>query len=131
MPLFGNDYKPCFEYPSRNELNKMPLHKQIKLCEIGFKKDDDGWLLAIQLKFTNGVESKVYQTKRGHGTKYPLEYIRVSGHKPIRQIGLLIRAGNNVILGMRLLDDIGNDIIKVHWKDDSLEGLKWEMQDIP
>ena len=38
----------------------MPLHKQIKLNEIAFKKDDDGWLLGIKLKFTNNIESKMY-----------------------------------------------------------------------
>jgi len=60
MPLIGYDWDSDFESPSINELNKMPLHKQIKLLEVGFKKDDDGWLLAVQLKFTNNVESKIY-----------------------------------------------------------------------
>ena len=60
MPLMGFDWVPDFESPSLNELNRMPLDKEVKLREIGFKKDDDGWLLAVQLKFTNNVEGKIY-----------------------------------------------------------------------
>lgn len=70
LPLIGYDWNSDFEFPTTNDLNKMPLDRSIKLSEIGFKKDDDGWLLGIQFKFTNGVESKFYQTKRASGNKF-------------------------------------------------------------
>ena len=60
-----------------------------------------------------------------------MEYMRINKHKQIQRIGLLVRAGNNIILGMRFLDAAGNDIVKQAWKDDSSEGLTWVMQDIP
>ena len=42
-----------------------------------------------------------------------------------------MREGNNIILGLRLQDGAGIDIVKQAWKDERSEGLTWVMQDIP
>ena len=61
LPVFGLDCISDFESPTFDELKRWPLDRQIKLCQIGIKRNGMN-LSGIQLMFTNGVESPLFES---------------------------------------------------------------------
>ena len=73
------------EFPSPTQFKKMPLSKEIKLERITYKLNDTNHtLVAIQLGFTNGVQSPLFMAK-GKGTSLlPENSVKVDTSKSIR-----------------------------------------------
>ena len=63
MKVYGNPNHPIdFEYPKNEDLDNFPLNKKIKLRQICWK--NYSVLKGLQLKFTNGVETPLFQTDK-------------------------------------------------------------------
>ena len=66
LEAFGNEQYPItHEWPTKEELKKLPLEKQIKLNKISYKtyRDTTSWISSIQLGFTNDISSSLFETK--------------------------------------------------------------------
>ena len=61
LPTMGEQRFSDFESPTVDQLKLFPLKKEIKLCQIGFKTNGMN-LSGIQLMFTNGVETPLFES---------------------------------------------------------------------
>ena len=67
LPLFGDPKpKPTFEFPNSDEILNFPIERVIKLRRIEMAGDFS--LTKMKFLFTNGVESRLFQS-RGQNTK--------------------------------------------------------------
>ena len=87
MNLIGNqDVMPDFQWPTLAEMKKFPINKRIKLNKIVFKQKPS--LKGIQLKFTNGIESPLFETSTG--SKLPEQETSIDISSRIARVGVYV-----------------------------------------
>ena len=65
MECFGlPQLKTDYEWPTTDDLNHFPF-RRIKLNGVAWKSVDECPLSSIQLKFTNGIDSPLFETAKG------------------------------------------------------------------
>ena len=62
MTGFGDSSLPVnMEWPTLEDVKKIPTDKQVKLCGIGYKRSGKNEpLTALSLEFTNGVKTPIF-----------------------------------------------------------------------
>ena len=99
VPLIGMQQGIKFSWPTKKEVDKMPLDKQIKLNGFGYKAS--GELTELQLYFTNGVASPPL---RNPAKAQGLMHVGVDSSKVISAVGILQNPTSFAIYGLRFLD---------------------------
>ena len=70
LPFFGIEhFQITARFPLDRDFDKLPLEKQIKLCMISYRSfgysSKQQSIASIQLHFTNGVRSPIFEGKAG------------------------------------------------------------------
>lgn len=132
MQVFGDPNQPIdLEFPTEADCDTLPLDKKIKLETLVWKNYDN--LMAMQLKFTNGVESPIFQKdaveKEPATGSWAEKHADIDTSKSIRKVSIKVRKTNNLMYAMRLTDDSGVHVVDVEW--DTHSAAKWVTHDIP
>ena len=102
-------------YPEEEDLRQIPIFKDYKLNQINYKCEDDLLdLTAIQLIFTNGFSTPLYEVE-GASTEQPdtMKSIRVDPERTIRWVS--IKADGPWTKGLRLIDELNETIVEETW----------------
>ena len=118
-------------YPTKEQIEKHPRDRLIKLKTIRYKEYYFGELSGIQFEFTNGIKTPMFETERAK-RKDPLielKTIEIDTSKTIGRICMKVSDGS-YINGLRLVDNNGNYIVDVNWDEITNEG-EWIEHEIP
>ena len=85
-------------------------------------------LSGIQLMFTNGVESPIFESDTSRDRE--LTTIDIDISKSVRKLGLLV-SNSNYIFGIKLLDEKNREIIWEEWNGEVPGHITWKYQKIP
>lgn len=128
---FGlNDDMADKEFPTSNHLRNMPLDKQIRLERITYKLNSTNQtLMAIQLGFTNGVETPLFEAK-GKCRSIPSISVDVDTSRTIRQLRMFV-SENYHMCKLKMIDEKGKNIVNLDWTNKYDGRGKWLIRDIP
>ena len=126
LPTMGEQRFSDFESPTVDQLKLYPLKKEIKLCQIGFKTNGMN-LSGIQLMFTNGVETPLFEA--ANAVNKELQTFDIDITKRIKKIGILV-SNSNYIFGIKFIDEKNREILDEWWQMDN-DNIKWYYQTIP
>lgn len=121
LPVFGDpSQKVDLEFPKLEDLVKFPHGKVIKLRGICWRNGHA--LMALGLKFTNGVETPLFQkdevAKLPKLGEYAVKEAEVDPQKKISKIS--VKTGkSNTICALRLQDAEDQMILDVEWLSNS------------
>ena len=111
LPTMGEERFSDFESPTVDQLKLYPLKKEIKLCQIGFKTNGMN-LSGIQLMFTNGVETPLFEA--ANAVNKELQTFDIDITKRIKKIGILV-SNSNYIFGIKFIDEKNREILDEWW----------------
>ena len=111
LPTMGEQRFSDFESPTVDQLKLYPLKKEIKLCQIGFKTNGMN-LSGIQLMFTNGVETPLFEA--ANAVNKELQTFDIDITKRIKKIGILV-SNSNYIFGIKFIDEKNREILDEWW----------------
>jgi len=101
-------------WPKSDELHMFPMDKKIKLETIILKHTSKNGLIAVQLKFANGVESPLFQSHKsaseGLESYEGLKHYEIDTSKKISLLCFKVYQSEKetyLITGMRLTDSEG------------------------
>ena len=95
LPTYGNDLLPTqLVWPKSEDLNMFPMDLKIKLESIRLKHTDAAGMVAIQLRFTNGVQSPLFEkdgpASEGISSFEGLKTYEINTSRKIRKISLKV-----------------------------------------
>ena len=103
------------EWPQEKDISQFPSYKKIKLSALKYKHINNAdELCGLQLVFTNGMSSDLYETSEAKERESDLKTIQIDTSKEIRQVSMKIWNGF-AIKGLRLTDGDGNNLINLNW----------------
>lgn len=110
--IASNNYD-CI-YPEPETLSLMPLEKKILLKTIKIKQfENNKFLSAIQLEFTNGMSTPLFQSGIEEELGRQPKSLNIDPTRRIAQVSMNVHVSS--IHGLRLLDDNGDYIIDIVW----------------
>ena len=94
-------------------------------------------LKGLQLKFTNGVETPVFQkdalearVKAGRAVgKWALKSADIDVSKKISKVSVKVRQDQYFMDGLRLIDEFGGNILDLKWCDSN--DSEWQTRSVP
>lgn len=91
MSPFGDKTISCdTEWPTQDDLKKLPLDQPIKLCRIGWKANDlNQPITGIVLEFTSGVRSLPFQCAYARKNN-DFEYETIDPSRTVKQISMFV-----------------------------------------
>jgi len=139
MRLFGVEhFELTSRWPEQKDLLKWPVDKQIKLCMISYRtasaNNKKGSLYQIQLHFTNGVVSTIFQgikkdKKQSKDSELEkLKHVKVDYLRRIATVKMFV---NDCYLQQLIFEDEKKgEIVNLGWYDPHKNG-HWQEFEIP
>ena len=124
------------EWPTEEQLESLPLDKRVKLRRISFKQDATGSskngdpLGGIQLGFTGGVTSPLFQAKFMDSQKLQHVPVDLSKHK-IARVSMYVYTYSGELLRMKFTDSFGQVLFEQRFRDGDYSLCHWYSREIP
>ena len=84
------------KYPKKDQVVDFPVFRRIKLCGVAYKLNSDKTpLMAIQLKFTNGIKTPLFQTSSALDIK-KVQEAEIDFNKKIVKINLYLSTSSKI-----------------------------------
>ena len=129
LEAFGDKTLPIqYEWPTKEIMMYLPLSKKIKLNQFAYKIKDDSnnGLSGIQLRFTNGVTSRLFESPHGRKDKLRKgKHTRFDVSEEIRKVSM--KVNGKYLNGLRLINRSGGNVLDLSFYNDG----KWIKRDIP
>ena len=132
LPVFGDENAPVdYIYPTQTDWENWPSNTRIKLN--GFAWKNCYVLKALQLSFTSDIKTPFFEkpqvAEKDPSGIYAIKRATVDPDKRISQICIKLKRPDNILCGMRLMDDNGDSLLELEWqkRDDS----EWDTRDVP
>ena len=90
--------------------------------------EDRGRLTAIEILFSNGVETPLFEEEGYKDSNFEWKFIDIDPNKPIRKISVRSDVAG-WIFGLRFINADGENIIDENWN--TTEDGDWVTKDIP
>lgn len=104
--------EPDKNWPSQEELEKLPLENKIKLHKIHYKHTHSRYsLTGLKLEFTNGIESPEMQC--GHGPHEAWKQTIALDELTIKKVAFKVQNGSGHLDQMKIWDDEDNEVVNV------------------
>ena len=129
--LFGQkQLHPESMWPCHEKLQRLGRYKEMTLASIQYRCLHDSYeLTAIQLCFTNGEKTPLFETKASSAAGEMLKTIRVAQTCPIKKIS--VKGQSGFIDGLRLTDEKGHVIVDECWNILMKDSTEWSTYEIP
>ena len=132
LHAFGDKKQPVhIEFPTQKDLQEFPLDRQIKLRGIAWKNNTS--LSGLQLLFTNGVKSPMFQKDAVSQIEptgfWAIKSCEIDAAKSISRISMKVKKSTNQLCAMKLSDDKGEVIAETKWFNDTK--AEWINRNIP
>ena len=113
---FGNEYLDWTSgYPDANQFREVPSYKRVKLKAIRYRNVNGvGYLSDIQLQFSHGVQTPLYEANDSRLYGWVLKTVPVDLGRTVRKVSVKVVFGS-CFKGLRLLDDYGDAIVNEVW----------------
>ena len=118
-------------YPNPYTMKQLKKVPGIRLASVSYKIDARGVLCAIQLAFSNGDTSPMFEAEQVSPVELPIHTVQINPAAEITKVSMLIAENGCYIKGIRFYS--GTDIlIDFEWSNrDDISGCKWETRKIP
>lgn len=132
MIEFGHKGSPWDSiYPTKEQMRELPVDKRIKLRAIRYKcvsnPDVNSTLSGIELLFTNGVGTPMFDTEKSTGDG--VKTVQVDPARPLTRIDVKVWADE--IYGLRLVEKPGVYAVNEMWNTRNAHIGRWESFRIP